>query len=69
MKNILIAFIIACLIVPSCLAKSKKLKLELLSDYERAKCLDGSSTGYYFREGTGEGKNNYLIHLQGGAWC
>ncbi|KAL4435329.1 hypothetical protein ABPG74_022812 [Tetrahymena malaccensis] len=45
------------------------LKLILLKDYQNARCLDGSSPGFYFREGYAEGKNNFMIHLQGGAWC
>ncbi|KAL4483962.1 hypothetical protein ABPG72_013968 [Tetrahymena utriculariae] len=45
------------------------LKLILLQDYQNARCLDGTSSGFYFREGQGEGRNNFMIHLQGGAWC
>ncbi|CAI5480423.1 unnamed protein product [Closterium sp. Yama58-4] len=34
-----------------------------------ARCLDGSPPGYYFRVGTGAGKNMWHIYLPGGAWC
>lgn len=32
-------------------------------------CLDGSPYAFGFREGHGRGRNRWLIHLQGGAWC
>ncbi|KAL9247003.1 hypothetical protein vseg_020476 [Gypsophila vaccaria] len=32
-------------------------------------CLDGSPPAYHFDKGFGSGVNNWLIHLQGGAWC
>lgn len=25
--------------------------------------------GYYFREGRGEDKTNFILHFQGGGWC
>ena len=34
-----------------------------------AVCIDGSIPGYYFREGSGDGVNKWIIHLHGGAWC
>jgi len=34
-----------------------------------AVCLDGSPAGYYFREGTGQDKSKWILHLDGGAWC
>lgn len=34
-----------------------------------AVCNDGSPGGFYWRAGEGEGKNRFVIHLQGGAWC
>ncbi|KAM7518663.1 hypothetical protein LguiB_017625 [Lonicera macranthoides] len=34
-----------------------------------AVCLDGSAPAYQFDEGFGEGVSNWLVHLQGGAWC
>lgn len=36
---------------------------------KRAVCLDGSPAGFWFSEGTGEGKNRYVIHHMGGGWC
>ncbi|OMO97181.1 Pectinacetylesterase [Corchorus olitorius] len=32
-------------------------------------CLDGSLPGYHFQKGFGSGSNNWLLHLEGGAWC
>ncbi len=32
-------------------------------------CLDGSPTGYFLREGTGEGTSKWILHLEGGGWC
>lgn len=32
-------------------------------------CLDGSPTGYYMREGSGDGTNKWILHLGGGGWC
>ncbi|WOG91194.1 hypothetical protein DCAR_0310442 [Daucus carota subsp. sativus] len=32
-------------------------------------CLDGSFPGYHFQKGFGSGSRNWLLHLQGGAWC
>lgn len=34
-----------------------------------AVCLDGSPPAYHFEKGFGAGINNWLIHMEGGAWC
>ena len=34
-----------------------------------AVCIDGSTPGYFHRKGFGDGKSNWIIYLQGGAWC
>ena len=34
-----------------------------------AVCIDGSTPGYFFREGKGPDSNKWIIHLHGGAWC
>lgn len=34
-----------------------------------AMCLDGSPPGYYFRKGSGEGAQKWVLHLMGGGWC
>ncbi|GMH09625.1 hypothetical protein Nepgr_011466 [Nepenthes gracilis] len=34
-----------------------------------AVCLDGSPPAYHFDKGFGGGINNWLIHVEGGAWC
>ncbi|XP_027918312.1 pectin acetylesterase 8-like [Vigna unguiculata] len=34
-----------------------------------AVCLDGSPPAYHFDKGTGEGINNWIVHMEGGGWC
>ncbi|GJV44977.1 protein kinase superfamily protein [Tanacetum coccineum] len=34
-----------------------------------AVCLDGSPPAYQFDAGSGDGVNNWLLHIQGGGWC
>nr|XP_004251486.1 pectin acetylesterase 7-like [Solanum lycopersicum] len=34
-----------------------------------AVCLDGSPPAYYFEPGFGDGAENWIFHLSGGAWC
>lgn len=34
-----------------------------------AVCLDGTASGYFLEEGTGSGKNKWLVHFEGGGWC
>ncbi|KAF5198119.1 Pectin acetylesterase [Thalictrum thalictroides] len=34
-----------------------------------AVCLDGSPPAYHFDKGFGAGINNWLLHIEGGAWC
>ncbi|PWA92030.1 protein kinase superfamily protein [Artemisia annua] len=34
-----------------------------------AACLDGSPPAYQFDAGSGDGVNNWLLHIQGGGWC
>ena len=34
-----------------------------------AVCLDGSPAVYYDRKGRDEGRNKWIVYLQGGAWC
>ncbi|XP_077238522.1 pectin acetylesterase 8-like [Tasmannia lanceolata] len=32
-------------------------------------CLDGSPPAYHMDKGFGSGINNWLVHVEGGAWC
>ncbi|KAK4360219.1 hypothetical protein RND71_019171 [Anisodus tanguticus] len=32
-------------------------------------CLDGSPPAYHFEPGFGDGVENWIVHLSGGAWC
>ncbi|OIV93808.1 hypothetical protein TanjilG_03771 [Lupinus angustifolius] len=34
-----------------------------------AVCLDGSPPAYHFDKGSGEGINNWVVHIEGGGWC
>ncbi|PWA65275.1 pectinacetylesterase/NOTUM [Artemisia annua] len=34
-----------------------------------AVCLDGSPPAYQLDKGSGDGANNWLVHIQGGGWC
>lgn len=34
-----------------------------------AHCMDGSTPGYFLREGYNTGKTKWIVHLHGGAWC
>jgi len=43
-----------------------KLRLFREAEYPKARCLDGSMAGYYYRKGPA---NKYLIFLEGGGWC
>lgn len=42
-----------------------------INDAEKkgAVCLDGSTPGYFYRRGAGNGERKWIIYLQGGAWC
>ncbi|KAL3634023.1 hypothetical protein CASFOL_021077 [Castilleja foliolosa] len=49
----------------------KEINITLVTDAtaKGAVCNDGSSAAYYYSPGFGEGVNNWLVHLTGGAWC
>lgn len=34
-----------------------------------AVCLDGTPAAYYWRSGSGSGKNSWVLFLEGGGWC
>jgi len=34
-----------------------------------AVCIDGTPGGYYLRNGTGNGANKWIIHMEGGGYC
>ena len=38
-----------------------------LEVYPMARCLDGSSPGFYFAPGSGSGSDKWIIHTQGGG--
>ena len=43
--------------------------LQLLTDANHARCLDGTPGAYYFRPGLGDGARSWYIHYEGGGWC
>ena len=47
----------------------KKIVFVQLPKNGKAKCMDGSPPAYYIRKGYGTGKEKWIIHLHGGAWC
>ena len=46
----------------------KKFSPAVVESYG-ARCLDGSPSGYYYREGTTDDKDSFVIYLQGGGLC
>ena len=51
------------------LTTAQEWQLHLVNDPSgQARCLDGSSPGYYIRKGSGSGLNVWVVHLQGGSW-
>ncbi|XP_002983807.2 pectin acetylesterase 8 [Selaginella moellendorffii] len=37
--------------------------------HDGAVCLDGSPPAYHWHPGTGSGSRNWIVFLEGGAWC
>ncbi|KAI5001355.1 hypothetical protein ZWY2020_026005 [Hordeum vulgare] len=62
-------------LLPPLLFRAQRLEttlpLTLLAGAQEkgAVCLDGTPPGYHVQRGSGDGSNNWLIHLQGGGWC
>lgn len=46
-----------------------KINFHYTKNSNGAKCMDGSTPGYYYRKGFGSGKRKWIVHLHGGAWC
>ncbi|CAI7732306.1 unnamed protein product [Closterium sp. NIES-53] len=64
----LIVIISAC--VAQAASRPASLRLvKLGGSAQDPKCLDGSPPAYFLRDGYGSGVNNWLVYLQGGAWC
>jgi len=47
----------------------KTVLLETAAADKGAVCLDGTPAGFFVQAGWGTGKDRWIIHLQGGAWC
>jgi hypothetical protein len=50
-------------------AQCKPANLVMLESPGDAVCLDGTTPGYYYRQGIGNGTKGWIIHLEGGGWC
>ncbi len=44
-------------------------KLILLNSINEAKCLDGSSPGFYYSKGFGSGVDKMVIYFEPGGFC
>ncbi|CAL0330819.1 unnamed protein product [Lupinus luteus] len=53
------------------LAEGSYVPITILNDAvsKGAVCLDGSPPAYHFDKGSGEGINNWVVHIEGGGWC
>jgi O-palmitoleoyl-L-serine hydrolase len=63
--------LVALSLISAVLAAGKNATLSLfdLNVYPEAKCLDGSPSGYYYREGVGSNANKFVVFFQGGGYC
>jgi hypothetical protein len=60
--------LLAILVASSALVKASIVPLELLTQYDLAKCLDGSPGGFYHQPALDPlAKDKWVIHLQG-SW-
>lgn len=48
--------------------ESYQAKLFFVTD-TNAKCIDGSSPAFYFKNGSGSGINKWFVFFEGGGWC
>ncbi|XP_042013174.1 pectin acetylesterase 8-like [Salvia splendens] len=65
---------IACFIILLCTLEVicvEHVKYTLLHSAvpKGAVCLDGTPPAYAYSEGCGDGSTNWLVYLEGGAWC
>ena len=70
-KQLLRPFIVFIALVSVASAANKEMKLHLLEEAslkDDAKCLDGSPSGFYFRESS-YSSENWIVHFEGGGWC
>ncbi|KAF5735242.1 pectinacetylesterase family protein [Tripterygium wilfordii] len=58
-----------CFLVLLLKAQSIPITLVQSGVAKGAVCLDGSPPAYHFDKGFGAGINNWLVHIEGGAWC
>lgn len=43
--------------------------LRLLQNHTQARCMDGTPSGYWFRDGSGADRDNFLLVFVGAGWC
>lgn len=52
----------------ACASLAAAVPLQLLND-TRARCMDGSQSGFYLRSGSGADTRRWILHLEGGGEC
>ena len=48
--------------------QSQVMDLKRLTEYDGARCLDGSPGSYYFSQGHGNGSSKFLLWMTGGGY-
>ncbi|CAH9079391.1 unnamed protein product [Cuscuta epithymum] len=70
--TILPSLFIVCILLTKCEAGDVDdyfVNATLVKSDPGALCLTGKPAAYYFDHGFGSGVRNWLVYLQGGAWC
>jgi len=49
--------------------RDRNFHLRLLQDQTQARCMDGSPSGYWFRNGSGNDRDKFLLVFIGAGWC
>ncbi|CAH9052406.1 unnamed protein product [Cuscuta europaea] len=68
-KKTILLFALLTFVITVVNSQSVQMKYVNGSLERGAVCLDGSSSVCYIHKGVGHGRNNWLLHLQGGGWC
>ncbi|KAH9320727.1 hypothetical protein KI387_015366 [Taxus chinensis] len=69
MDNVVGVVVVLIMVVVAVDAFSVDLTLVQGAVAKGAVCLDGSPPGYHFDKGFGTGVDNWIVHVEGGAWC
>eukprot|EP00727_Mastigamoeba_balamuthi_P010693 m51a1_g6246 hypothetical protein (1711) ;mRNA; r:28044-43995 len=63
---------VCCLLALAASTRASVMALRLLHEAAQlrgARCLDGTSPGYYYRAGQGSGASKWVISINSGGWC